>query len=384
MAVMLVLAGLAALIVGAELLVRGASGLARAVGLPSLIIGLTVVAYGTSAPEFAVGVKAGLDGQADIAVGNAVGSNIFNVLFILGISAIIMPLTVSSQLVRLDVPVMIGVSALTWLLAADGNIGRMEGAAMLLGIFAYTALLIYLGRRNQRPAEMKPADAKPRQRPMHIGLSVLLVVIGLILLVIGSRWLVDGAVGLARMLGVGELIIGLTVVAAGTSMPELATSVVAGIRGERDIAVGNVVGSNIFNLLGVMGGSALAADGGIGVADTALEFDMPVMLAVAVACLPIFFTGGCISRWEGGLFLGYYAAYVLFLIFAAVKHDAAENFGAAMLWFAVPATILGLAASVFFAFRQRRRQSDGVLEIGKSGLRNIKIACGSSAKERRH
>ncbi len=359
MAVMWVLAGLAALIVGAELLVRGASRLAKAVGLPSLIIGLTVVAYGTSAPEFAVGVKAGLAGQADIAVGNVVGSNTFNVLFILGISALIAPLAVSSQLVRLDVPVMIGVSALVWLLAADGNIGRMEGVTLLLGIFAYTALLVYLGRRNRQPSNgVEPDDVKPPQRPIHPGMSILLVIVGLVLLVIGSRWLVDGAAAMARLLGVSELVIGLTVVAAGTSMPELATSVVASIRGERDIAVGNVVGSNIFNLLGVMGGSALAADGGINIAESALEFDIPVMLAVAVACLPVFFTGGRISRWEGGLFLGYYAAYVLFLIFAAVKHQASEGFAAAMLWFVIPITILGLTVSLVFAVRQRQRQSD--------------------------
>ncbi len=353
MVVMWMLLGLAALTVGADVLVRGASGLARAAGLPALIIGLTVVAFGTSAPELAVSVRAGLAGQADIALGNVVGSNTFNVLFILGISALIVPLVVSSQLVRLDVPVMIGVSLLVWWMAGDGTIGRGEGAILAAGLCVYTGLLIYLGRRESasKPVtEDRAAEPRPR-----LGWSVVWVLVGLGLLVLGAGWFVDSVVQLARLAGVSELVIGLTVVAAGTSLPEVATSIIASIRGERDIAVGNVVGSNVFNLLGVLGLSALVSGEGLPVASAALRFDMPVMVAVAVACLPIFLTGGRISRWEGALFCAYYGAYVAFLILAAAQHAALESFAGTMLWFALPMTALGLILSLVVWLRRAKR-----------------------------
>ncbi len=355
-----ILLGFAALIAGAELLVRGAAELARAVGMPPLIIGLTVVAFGTSTPELAVSVNAALSGQADISLGNVVGSNTFNILFILGISALVAPLIVSSQLIRLDVPVMIGMAALTWLLALDGAVGRVEGTVLVAALCAYTVLLIYLGMRNNRigaTTAAKPPAEVPRRR---LGWSVLWVLIGLGLLVLGSGWLVNGAVALARFLGVSELVIGLTIVAAGTSMPELATSVVAAIRGQREIAVGNVVGSNIYNLLAVLGGAAMVSPQGVRVADAALRFDVPVMLAVSAACLPIFFTGGRISRWEGGLFLGYYVAYVVFLVLSAMRHEALATFNAAMIWFIIPLTALGIAVSVVAWLHRRRAPVGGI------------------------
>lgn len=355
MAIVLLIAGLTLLTAGAEMLVRGASGLARAVGLPSLVIGLTVVAFGTSAPEMAVSVKASLSGQSDIALGNVVGSNIFNVLLILGVSALIAPLVASRQLVRLDVPVMIVTSGLLWLLALDGVIGQIEGACLLVGIAAYTALLVYLGRQNARqPLRQSENNETAPEGSMKLLLAIGLVIIGLAVLVLGARWLVVAAVDLARMLGVSELMIGLTIVAAGTSMPELATSVVASVRGERDIAIGNAVGSNIFNVLAVLGASAAVATKGIVAAPSALRFDIPVMAAVALACLPIFFTGGRISRWEGALFLGYYAAYLAVLIMAAVRHASLAAFSHAMFWFVIPLTALGVAMSVLWWMRRRR------------------------------
>jgi cation:H+ antiporter len=357
---LMVLAGLALLVAGAELLVRGASALARAFGMPSLIIGLTVVAYGTSAPEFAVSLKASLAGQPDIALGNVIGSNTFNVLFILGISAVIAPLAVSSQLVRLDVPVMIGVSGLTWLMASNGMIGRVEGVALLAGIVVYTALLIWLGKRQGNALALAEPEA-PRREPVsgrRLVVPALLVVAGLVLLVLGAGWLVEGAVKLARVLGVSELLIGLTIIAAGTSLPELATSVVASIRGERDIAVGNIVGSNIFNILAVLGAAAAAGPAGVAVSPAALRFDVPVMLAVALVCLPVFFTGGRISRWEGVLLLGYYAAYVAYLVLGASSHESLGAFSAAMVFFVLPGTVLGIAVSVFGAVRARRKGRD--------------------------
>jgi cation:H+ antiporter len=355
MAIVLLIAGLAMLTAGAEVLVRGASGLARAVGLPSLVIGLTVVAFGTSAPELAVSVKASLSGQADLALGNVVGSNIFNVLFILGISSLIVPLAASKQLVRLDVPVMIVASGLLWILALDGLIGRFEGACLFAGVVGYTALLIYLGRRNGQPRpNPNEENDTPPQKPTNLWLAVGLVVVGLVMLVLGARWLVDGAVDVARMLGVSELMIGLTIVAAGTSMPEVATSVVASLRGERDIAIGNVVGSNIFNILAALGLSAVVAPEGVTAAPSAMRFDIPVMTAVAFACLPIFFTGGRISRWEGALFLGYYAAYLGVLIMTAIQHASLAVLSRATLWFLIPLTALGVGISVLWWMRKQR------------------------------
>ena len=195
-----------------------------------------------------------------------------------------------------------------------------------------------------------------RQLPIdsyHITVQVLIVVLGLGLLVLGSRWLVDGAVAIAGALGVSSLVIGLTVVAAGTSLPEAATSVVASLRGERDIAVGNVVGSNIFNILGVLGISALVAPQGIGVSPAALRFDMPVMIAAGIVCLPVFFTGGAIARWEGAVFLGYYAAYTTYLILAGSRHDALGAFSTVMLAFALPLTVIALVASAVRTLRSR-------------------------------
>ncbi|MBN1556363.1 MAG: calcium/sodium antiporter [Phycisphaerae bacterium] len=356
--VLWIAAGLALLTLGAEWLVRGAAKLAEAVGLPSLIIGLTVVAYGTSAPEFAVSVKSALVGQADIAVGNVVGSNTFNVLFILGVSALITPLTVSSQLVRLDVPVMIGASGLVWFLAAGGTVHRSEGMLLLAMILGYTVLLIRLGFRNPPQAGI-PAPSKPPSK-QRLAVSILLVIVGLVLLVLGARWLVQGATELARRLGVGELLIGLTLVAGGTSLPEAATSIVAGLRGQRDIAVGNIVGSNIFNLLAVLGAASAVSPNGVRISPAALHFDIPVMVAVAAACLPVFFTGGRVSRWEGAMFLGYYGAYLAFLLLYVSRSAALPAFSLAMVAFVLPGTILGLGASVRQALRRATPKHDGI------------------------
>jgi len=329
--VLLLLGGLGCLLLGAELLVRGASRLAALVGISPLVIGLTVVAFGTSAPELAVSVRSALSGGADVAVGNVVGSNIFNILLILGISALITPLAVTSKLCRIDVPLMVGCSLLVFLLALDGRLGRLEGALLFLGIVAYTGFAILAGRREKPEVQEEYADAfgttRRRERPALM--NTLLVLAGLLLLVVGADWLVDGAIAVARLLGASELLIGLTIVATGTSLPEVATSIVASVRGERDIAVGNVVGSNIFNLLAVLGASALAAPSGIAFSDQALQRELPVMIAVALACLPVFLTGGKISRGEGLYFLLAYAAYLTYQIMLAQQPGPAAAPGMA-------------------------------------------------------
>jgi len=314
------------------------------------------VAFGTSAPELAVSVQAGLAGRFDIALGNVVGSNTFNVLLILGVSALIAPLAVARRLVRLDVPVMIGVSVLAWLFAAGGLVSRAEGAILIAGIVAYTAFLIVKARRDRVPRSDKNeggAATHGRLGRRATVLAIVAVAIGLGVLVLGARWLVSGATGLARQLGASELVIGLTIVAAGTSLPELATSVVAAFRGERDIAVGNIVGSNIFNILAVLGAAGLVS-GGIEVAPAALRFDIPIMIAAAVVCLPVFFTRGEISRWEGGLFVGYYLAYTVYLVLHAGHAPALPYFTSVIWQLVVPLTVLILVISFVHALRAKR------------------------------
>lgn len=337
--------GLVLLVIGAEALVRGASQLAARIGVSPLVIGLTVVAYGTSTPELAVSVRSSISGQSDIALGNVVGSNIFNVLFILGVSATITPLAVAQQLVRLDVPLMIGVSVLLAILAGDGRIDRLDGIVLFAGIVAYTFFALRQSRKESRRIKEEYAKEFGATRPQaggRVEFQVALIVLGLAALVLGSGWLVNGAVMLAKWWGLSELIIGLTIVAAGTSLPEVATSVIASIRGERDIAVGNVVGSNIFNILAVLGLSSIVAPDGVSVSSAALVFDIPVMVAVAFACLPIFFTAHLIARWEGVLFLAYYVAYMLYLILDAARHDALPGFSTLMIAFVLPLTVITL------------------------------------------
>jgi len=348
--------GLIALIAGARTLVRGASKLALSLGISPLVVGLTVVAFGTSAPEVAVSVGAALDGRTEMAVGNVLGSNIFNVLFILGLSALILPLVVNAQLIRQEVPIMIGASLLLVVLAIDGRIGRPESALLLVLLVVYTVFLIVQSRRQTQQTRDEYAEAAPPDRAWdrHWAMQVALVAAGLALLVFGSNWLVDASIAFARAFGVSELVIALTIVAAGTSMPEVATSVTAALKGERDIAVGNVVGSNTFNLLGCVGVSGLVTSGGLPVPPAALAFDVWVMLAAAFACLPVFVSGREIARWEGGLFVGYYFAYTAFLVLAARHHQALPAFSAVMVSFVAPLTIVTLLVSVLRTQRGMR------------------------------
>jgi cation:H+ antiporter len=348
MHLLLFVAGLAALAVGAELLVRGGSRLAGSFGVSPLVVGLTVVAFGTSAPETAVSVGAALGGNADIAIGNVVGSNIFNILFVLGAAAVIAPLVVDTQVIRQEIPILIGASVLLPILALDGHLGLTDSALLFGLVIAYTAFLIRESRKanlqaGERGAQRPPREASRLERwEARLPVQLASIAAGLLLLVVGSGWLVDSAVAFARALGVSDVVIGLTIVAAGTSMPEVATSVMAALRGERDIAVGNAIGSCLFNIFACLGLAGLVAPEGLAVAPSVLNFDIWVMLAVAVACLPVAMTGREIARWEGALFLAYYVAYATYLILAARDHDALETFSTAMLSFVIPLTVVTL------------------------------------------
>ena len=351
MTILTFFAGLIFLVVGAELLVRGASKLALSFGISPLVVGLTIVAFGTSAPEVAVSVGAVLEGRTDIAIGNVVGSNIFNVLFILGVSALITPLVVNVQLIRQEVPIMVGASLLLWAFMLDGNLGFVDAAVMTGLMVGYTVFLVIQSRKETKAANAEYSAEfeapKVGSWDSSMPVQIALIVVGLAFLVLGSEWLVSASVTFAKALGVSDLVIGLTIVAAGTSMPEVATSITAAIKGERDIAVGNVVGSNTFNILGCLGLSGLVAgDAGLIVPASLLNFDIWVMLAVALACLPVFLTGREIARWEGGVFLAYYVAYVSYLVMQSQQHDALGTFSGVMLFFVVPITVITLIVAL--------------------------------------
>ena len=332
--IVMVVAGLLLLIAGGEALVRGASTLAARVGISPLVVGLVVVSAATSAPELAVTVGAVLEGEPDLALGNVVGSNIANVLLILGFSAILSPLVIKRQLVRFDMPIMVGMSVLLLVVSLDGQIGVLDGVLLLLGLVLHTVMSIVVSRRGG--ADPSSNGTPDEIKPIPLWLAGLLLVVGIGLLVLGAELLVTGAVAIATGLGISSLVIGLTVVAIGTSLPELATSIIALRRGERDIAVGNIVGSNMFNIGMVLGLPAIIFGDGIPVPAAAIALDLPLMLAAAVALLPIAFTGFIIARWEGAMFVALYVAYTMYLILASTEHGAAEGFTSVMLWFVLP------------------------------------------------
>ena len=304
------LVGFVLLYFGAERLVHGAASLALRFGLTPLVVGLTVVAFGTSAPELVVSVGSALEGRGGLAIGNVVGSNIVNTALILGLSVLARPALVKTQLLRLDVPLLVGVSVLLVGLLLDGTLSRIEGAFLTVGLIGYIAFNIRQSRREQAAIQADIAEALPTPTGSwwrEAGWAL----VGLALLVGGARLLVAGAVAIAEAAGVSEAVIGLTIVAIGTSLPELATSVVAALRGEGDIAVGNVVGSNVFNLLGILGIAATVSPlerGGIGL------FDLGTMLFLTFLLFPLMRSGFQLARWEGALLVSCYAAYLVVLL----------------------------------------------------------------------
>lgn len=353
--------GVIALVAGAEGLVRGASRLAARTGLSPVVIGLTVVAFGTSAPELAVSMGAAFRDEADIAVGNVVGSNIANVLLVLGLSAVVGGgLVVAQRIVRIDVPIMLGCSVLVLLFALDESLVRWEGGVLFLLLVVYVTWMIVATRRQAAAGgdvelaietEYDEALSAEKLRASSPLADVGFVIGGLLLLVVGASALVEAATDIATSLGVSELVIGLTVVAVGTSLPEIATSVLAAARGQRDLAVGNAIGSNIFNLLAVLGLSAIFSPSSIPISSGALSIDIPVMIAVALACLPIFANGFELKRWEGILFLLYYAAYVIWLVLDSVDHASRDAYVVTVLGFVLPLTVITF---LVIAYRERR------------------------------
>ncbi len=355
--------GLAVLTAGAEVLVRGAVALAAAMRISPLVIGLTVVAFGTSAPELVVSLQSSFTGQGDIALGNVIGSNIFNVLVILGLSAVIVPLRVDGQLIRFDVPLMIALSVIVYGMAWDGRIDRLEGGLLTAGLVTYTVWSIHKSRQENSPKVLGEFAAEYSEReastPAKLLWNAVMVVAGLGIMVLGGNLFVAAAVDLARAWGFSELVIGLTIVAAGTSLPEAATSVVAALKGERDIAVGNVVGSNLFNLMCVLGVTSLVGPDGIPVSDTAISQDLPVMVLVAIACLPVFLVGYAIERWEACFLLAFYVLYVAFLLAQAQGHDATLRLLTMIAWVLGPVAVAVYVMFLSAMWRQQQGNRDG-------------------------
>ena len=359
-----ILLGLVGLIIGGDLLVRGASKLAAAARISPLVIGITVVSFGTSAPELAVTVQAAIAGSPELAVGNVVGSNIANVLLILGAAALIAPLAVQSRIVKVDLPMIFGAALAFLLMALDGEISWVDGAILFAALLVYLVWSIKQGSGDQEEVQQQFSDAaeqKSKQpkggKTMRLAKEGLLLVGGLVILVIAAQGMVAGSTDIARHFGVSDLVIGLTVVAIGTSLPELVASVVASWRGQGDIAVGNVVGSNLFNILAVLGIGAMVAPDGIPVPRDALYLDIPIMIAVTFACLPVFFTGCRINRAEGAVLLGYFIAYTTYVVMGATDASYTRSFEIAMLGFVIPITLLGIGYSVYQSIRMRRANS---------------------------
>jgi len=324
--VLLFLGGLVIIVLGAEMLLRGASRLATLLGVPPVIIGLTLVSVGTSVPELAVGVTAAFEGRSGLAVGNIAGTNIFTILVILGLSAAVRPLPLRLLSFKLDVPVMIGAALTLIVLAWDGTLGRADGLLLLIAALSYTLALVLLSRgespamRREFAEEFGRAtiapekDAALRSRWARGLWYLALLGAGIAVTLLGAELLVSGAVSLARAFGVSDAIIGLTIVAVGTSAPELATTLVATLKDDRDVAIGNLVSSCIYNILFILGVTSLVAPAGIAVARDIFWIDLPLAAAVAILMLPVFRSGDNVSRREGFFFVGIYLLYMASLL----------------------------------------------------------------------
>lgn len=314
-------AGLAVLVAGAEFVVRGGTQVAVRFGISPVIIGLTIVALGTSAPELAVGIDAVMKGNGDLAIGNIAGTNVVNILLILGLSALIKPLALRAETLWLDLPMIVVASLALYVMALDGHLTRLDGIILVTASFGYTAAIVLSARREASSVRVAFAQGlrepiTPAQTGRSLALSLLTLGAGIVLIVVAADWLVQGAVDLARIWGVSEAFIGLTIIAIGTSSPELVTTVISTLKGQRDIAIGNLLGSSVYNILFILGITCIVPDAPVPVAAPLIAVDLPVMVAVALACIPVFSSGRSVSRIEGGCFVAGYAAYLGYLVVA--------------------------------------------------------------------
>ena len=342
MALLTFVGGLAALLATAHLLVESAGRLGRRLGLRPMVIGLTIVAAGTSAPELAVVARAVAADDAELAIGSVIGSNIANLLLVLGLTACLGCVRVDRRAARLDIPVMVAASLLFALAALDGALGRVDGALMVTGMGAFMAWTIRSSRLPHPAPQQSPAEHRRTERSQSPR-EVVGLVVGIVGLAIAARYVVSGAEGVGRVLGAPELLVGLTVVALGTSAPELVTTLLAALRGERDLAVGNAVGSNIFNILLVLGATGLLSSAPVAVAEDALQLDLPVLVATAIGCWLMVAWTHELARWHGALLVGSYVCYVAYLVMEASGAVSSLHPAAVLGAILVPLSVLAIA-----------------------------------------
>ncbi len=351
-----VMIGIALLFGGGELFVQGSVALALILGIPQLVIGLTIVSLGTSAPELFVSVSSVIQGSDALAVSNVVGSNIFNVMVVLGSSALILPLKVESRLVKRDVPLLLAVSCAVWGMASSGRVTWQSGLALLIALLINTVWEIRTAR--EEPEALEDAEPSINSNNATGGWvkSISSLIIGIFLLSYGSNILVKGASGAATLLGVSEALIGLTIVSAGTSMPELITSVVAALRGKTDLAIGNVVGSSLLNQLLVLGSAAIfARNDGLLVDNLLINRDFPIMIITTLACMPIFWTNGRISRLEGGILLGLYIFYILEQVIPRTLPAWQDEFRVLVLCLILPSIMIIITTQTLIYWSRLRK-----------------------------
>ncbi len=358
---LLILIGLVCLVYGADKLVGGASSLALGLHISPIVVGLTVVAFGSSAPELAACTLAAFRNEADLAFGNVLGSNIFNVLVILGLSAIVTPLLVHPRLLKVDVPLVLLATTVAYFMSIDGLFSRWEAVVLVLGVIIYTVILIKQSRRagliaSQLQVENETIEQSVTLNTKLIFRDVFWVTFGIALLIGGAQLLVTGSVQLAKLAGISELLIGLTIISIGTSLPEVAASIVAAVRGHRDIAVGNVVGSNLFNILAVLGASGLVAPSGIPVGADVLSRDFPIVLAISVMCFPLFYTKSQVTRLEGAILVLLYSVFLLNIILFEMGSQHADFVAEVSLWGVTPVAIGFFLLTAILQLLYNRRQ----------------------------
>ncbi|MEX2603429.1 MAG: calcium/sodium antiporter [Gracilimonas sp.] len=358
MTVIIFVAGLALLIGGAELFLKSVDKFGIAWRVSPVIMGLTVVAFATGAPELAISLQAAIEGRPDLVLGNIIGSNISNILLILGITGLIAPLAITNRIIKRDVPMVIAASVLMYVLAMDGVLSPLDGVFILLALLAYSIYMYFQiksDRKNNHREELSQAaiDILKNNPAFFYTKYIFLLLVGLFMIVAGSRLMVHAAVTIAEILGVSELIIGLTIVSIGTSLPEVATSVSAARKKDYDTAIANVLGSNLYNILLTLGLTIVIAPGVISVSPDAIKFDMPVMIIVIIACLPLFWPGKQLGRIEAAGFLIYYAAYLAYLVLIATQHSFKSQMEWWMIWVIIPGTILFIAIKFILDYKKK-------------------------------
>tara|TARA_Y100001935_G_scaffold121525_1_gene100675 strand:- start:155169 stop:156263 length:1095 start_codon:yes stop_codon:yes gene_type:complete len=352
--ILLFVAGLAALIFGAELFLKAVDHFGLKWGVSPLIMGLTVVAFATGAPELAISLKAAMNGSADLVLGNIIGSNIANILLILGITSLIAPINITRRVVKIDVPIVIAASAAVYMMSLDGSLGTLDGIVLIAGLIAYSFYTWYHIKKSKEEGHPEEEMFEYEETPDQLAQGAFFYIknigfllIGLAMIVVGSDWMVNSAVEIATVLGLSELVIGLTIVSIGTSLPEVATSLSAARKGKADIAVANVLGSNLYNILLTLGLTLLIAPNVLDVSMQAIDLDLPFMVAVSVGCIPIFVAGFNLTRMDGAIFLLYYATYLSYLVMLALGNPFIHKIESGMLWVVLPLTVAYMIWRIF-------------------------------------